>query len=120
MIDILLADRHALALSEHGEVFSWGSNDYGQLGHGDEAEKQPYARALLCDAKHFREAHDDDRTKDEELWHDDGSKNRWSGRWCGWQTRRKRNTWRRWRDCTAADVDAAASFDSASNAVDER
>lgn len=42
IIDILLADRHALALSEHGEVFSWGANDCGQLGHGNETEmKRP-------------------------------------------------------------------------------
>ena len=27
--------RHALALTESGEIFVWGSNEYGQLGFGD-------------------------------------------------------------------------------------
>ena len=31
---------HNLALSEHGEVWAWGNNEYGQLGTGD---TQPHA-----------------------------------------------------------------------------
>jgi len=29
------SDGHSLALSESGEVFSWGDGDYGKLGHGN-------------------------------------------------------------------------------------
>lgn len=29
------ADGHSLALTESGEVFSWGDGDYGKLGHGN-------------------------------------------------------------------------------------
>jgi len=28
------SDGHSLALTESGEVFSWGDGDYGKLGHG--------------------------------------------------------------------------------------
>eukprot|EP01038_Epipyxis_sp_PR26KG_P012214 gene12214-16363_t len=31
---ICVAENHSLALSKAGEVFSWGSDRYGQLGHG--------------------------------------------------------------------------------------
>lgn len=29
------SDGHSLALTESGEVFSWGDGDYGKLGHGN-------------------------------------------------------------------------------------
>ena len=29
------SDGHSIALSESGEVFSWGDGDYGKLGHGN-------------------------------------------------------------------------------------
>ncbi|XP_075226553.1 putative E3 ubiquitin-protein ligase HERC1 isoform X4 [Lycorma delicatula] len=29
------SDGHTLALSEHGQVYSWGDGDYGKLGHGN-------------------------------------------------------------------------------------
>jgi len=29
------SDGHSMALSESGEVFSWGDGDYGKLGHGN-------------------------------------------------------------------------------------
>ena len=29
------SDGHSLALTETGEVFSWGDGDYGKLGHGN-------------------------------------------------------------------------------------
>ncbi|VVC31643.1 Hypothetical protein CINCED_3A017272 [Cinara cedri] len=35
-------DGHSLALSDTGEVFSWGDGDYGKLGHGDvSTHKEP-------------------------------------------------------------------------------
>ncbi|XP_027837521.2 probable E3 ubiquitin-protein ligase HERC1 [Aphis gossypii] len=35
-------DGHSLALSDTGEVYSWGDGDYGKLGHGDVAtHKEP-------------------------------------------------------------------------------
>jgi hypothetical protein len=39
--DLLLADKHALALSVDGEVFSWGNNDNGQLGLGEASSHRP-------------------------------------------------------------------------------
>ncbi|KAJ8960520.1 hypothetical protein NQ318_013805 [Aromia moschata] len=36
------SDRHTLALTENGTVYSWGDGDYGKLGHGNCAtHKQP-------------------------------------------------------------------------------
>ena len=36
------SDGHTLALSESGEVFSWGDGDYGKLGHGSsERQRRP-------------------------------------------------------------------------------
>lgn len=29
------SDGHSLALTDSGEVFSWGDGDYGKLGHGN-------------------------------------------------------------------------------------
>ena len=29
------SDWHSMALTESGEVFSWGDGDYGKLGHGN-------------------------------------------------------------------------------------
>lgn len=29
------SDGHTLAVTESGEVFSWGDGDYGKLGHGN-------------------------------------------------------------------------------------
>lgn len=34
IIKIATGEAHALALSDKNELFSWGSNNYGQLGHG--------------------------------------------------------------------------------------
>ena len=36
------SDGHSLALTESGEVFSWGDGDYGKLGHNNsERHKRP-------------------------------------------------------------------------------
>ena len=29
------SDGHSMALTESGEVFTWGDGDYGKLGHGN-------------------------------------------------------------------------------------
>ncbi|CAG8942655.1 unnamed protein product [Penicillium salamii] len=34
VISVALGQDHSLAITEHGEIFSWGSNKYGQLGYG--------------------------------------------------------------------------------------
>ena len=35
IVQVLAGEEHSLALSEHGEVYSWGRGTQGQLGHGD-------------------------------------------------------------------------------------
>ena len=36
------SDGHSMALTENGEVFSWGDGDYGKLGHGNnERQRRP-------------------------------------------------------------------------------
>lgn len=35
MVTSVGSDGHSLALTESGEVFSWGDGDYGKLGHGN-------------------------------------------------------------------------------------
>lgn len=36
------SDGHTLALTEDGQVYSWGDGDYGKLGHGNcITEKEP-------------------------------------------------------------------------------
>lgn len=37
--NIVTGSRHAIALSQTGEVWGWGNNDYGQLGDGTNASK---------------------------------------------------------------------------------
>ena len=39
------SDGHSMALTESGEVFSWGDGDYGKLGHGN-SERQRRPRQL--------------------------------------------------------------------------
>ena len=39
------SDGHSLALTESGEVFSWGDGDYGKLGHGN-SSTQKYPRLI--------------------------------------------------------------------------
>ncbi|KAJ5550201.1 hypothetical protein N7461_004899 [Penicillium sp. DV-2018c] len=34
VVSVALGQDHSLAITEHGEIFSWGSNKFGQLGYG--------------------------------------------------------------------------------------
>ena len=36
---IVGAVEHTVALTNEGKVFTWGDNDYGALGHGDNEER---------------------------------------------------------------------------------
>ena len=38
-IHIVCGGYHTAALTKKGEVFTWGYNSYGQLGHGDYDER---------------------------------------------------------------------------------
>lgn len=35
IVAVALGDRHSVALSERGVLFTWGAGSFGQLGHGD-------------------------------------------------------------------------------------
>jgi alpha-tubulin suppressor-like RCC1 family protein len=36
---IATGSNHSLAINSDGELFTWGNNDYGQLGHGDKVDR---------------------------------------------------------------------------------
>ena len=35
VVDIELGERHGIALDSAGQIYTWGSNEFGQLGHGN-------------------------------------------------------------------------------------
>jgi alpha-tubulin suppressor-like RCC1 family protein len=42
VVMVAAGDRHTVALSEAGHVFTWGCGECGQLGHGDrESQRAP-------------------------------------------------------------------------------
>ncbi|MCL4821364.1 MAG: chitobiase/beta-hexosaminidase C-terminal domain-containing protein [Vicinamibacteria bacterium] len=45
--DIALGDRHSFAVTESGEVWSWGRNEFGQLGDGLDNSSQPSGSTQL-------------------------------------------------------------------------
>ncbi|XP_027135920.1 probable E3 ubiquitin-protein ligase HERC6 isoform X1 [Larimichthys crocea] len=47
VIQVACGNSHSLALTIGGDVFSWGSNSHGQLGHGKEVSMQ-YTPLLVC------------------------------------------------------------------------
>ncbi|MGI8411580.1 MAG: RCC1 domain-containing protein [Solirubrobacteraceae bacterium] len=52
IIQVAAGDNYSLALSASGQLYSWGENDYGQLGDGDTTDESvPEAAALPAGAK---------------------------------------------------------------------
>ncbi|KAL4869075.1 hypothetical protein BDV12DRAFT_196695 [Aspergillus spectabilis] len=54
IVSIALGQDHTLAITEKGDIFSWGSNKFGQLGYGlprtsnkDDVPIQPYPRQIF-------------------------------------------------------------------------
>ena len=48
IIQISCASDHSLALSKNGNVYSWGSSDHGELGHGDKLSKNVPTKISPC------------------------------------------------------------------------
>eukprot|EP01130_Rhizamoeba_saxonica_P017942 TRINITY_DN8847_c0_g1_i1.p1 TRINITY_DN8847_c0_g1~~TRINITY_DN8847_c0_g1_i1.p1 ORF type:complete len:758 (+),score=135.46 TRINITY_DN8847_c0_g1_i1:1-2274(+) len=40
IVQITCGANHSLAMDEHGNIYSWGYNGYGQLGHGETLDRQ--------------------------------------------------------------------------------
>ncbi|XP_008284917.1 probable E3 ubiquitin-protein ligase HERC6 [Stegastes partitus] len=47
IVQVACGNSHSLALTKGGDVFSWGLNSHGQLGHGKEVALQ-YTPVLVC------------------------------------------------------------------------
>lgn len=47
IIDVSVGHNHCIALSRQGEIWTWGNNNYGQLGDGTQAEKLHPTRSHL-------------------------------------------------------------------------
>lgn len=52
VVHISAGETHTLAISRSGSIFSWGSGDYGKLGHGDTATV--FAPKLIDELKHVK------------------------------------------------------------------
>jgi alpha-tubulin suppressor-like RCC1 family protein len=37
--DVACGERHCLSISNKGEIFSWGDNEYGQIGNSESGEE---------------------------------------------------------------------------------
>ena len=48
--DISVGPSHMIAVSEKGEVFSWGWGEHGKLGHPDEAAKCTDKRRIITNS----------------------------------------------------------------------
>ena len=48
--DITVGQSHMIAVSDKGEVYSWGWGEYGKLGHIDEAEKCTDKRRMVTNS----------------------------------------------------------------------
>lgn len=49
IVDVAVGVRHSVAISEKGQVFTWGADDLYQLGHGNHEDKEVYEQGV--DAK---------------------------------------------------------------------
>jgi alpha-tubulin suppressor-like RCC1 family protein len=48
-IQIVCGGEYTVGLTKKGEVFTWGDNDSGQLGHGDRKERRIPTKVLGLD-----------------------------------------------------------------------
>lgn len=46
VVDVAVGVRHSVAVSDKGQVFTWGNGDLGQLGHGPIEDKEVYETAF--------------------------------------------------------------------------
>jgi E3 ubiquitin-protein ligase HERC1 len=46
---IKVGEHHTLGLTKNGQVFSWGQNASGQLGHGDKDERRAPNKVAALD-----------------------------------------------------------------------
>jgi alpha-tubulin suppressor-like RCC1 family protein len=51
LIHIECGGNHTVGLTKNGQVVSWGCNDYGQLGHGDEKERRVPTKVKALDGR---------------------------------------------------------------------
>lgn len=53
IVDIAVGSMHTLAVTDEGEVFSWGRNDQGQLADGAVASKADPSLMTCLEGKHI-------------------------------------------------------------------
>jgi hypothetical protein len=51
IVDVGCGENHTIALTCDGEVFTWGSGQYGQLGHGDNVRQSLPVKVSIFDDK---------------------------------------------------------------------
>lgn len=52
IVQLTCGDGHSVALSQWGQVFSWGTNSHGQLGHQTEEDVQSAPKIIKPLATH--------------------------------------------------------------------
>jgi alpha-tubulin suppressor-like RCC1 family protein len=40
IVDVVCGNYHCLSISKNGEIYSWGDNEFGQLGNGKSGGKE--------------------------------------------------------------------------------
>ena len=46
MTQICCGEGHTISIDEEGRVWSWGRNNYGQLGHGHKNDNKEFPKLL--------------------------------------------------------------------------